>query len=704
MRVFGWAADASACGYYRLALPLDALAARGHRTLVSTVLPPGWLDADIIVGQRVCMPEPSQTWQRLARDGHLLVYEIDDNLFDLHPTNPGRRLFGDPAVQQRVRDNAAVASLVTVTTEALAQVMREINPNVVVLPNRIPGWLLAHNRPRRSRTTVGWAGSATHHADMAEIAAPLRQFLARHPEADLHLMGTDYSATMGLPVERIRFTPWAISVDAYLRMVDFAIGLAPLRPHIFNRSKCVDSGMRISTDRGVLQAGDLIPGMKVWRDGWRAIEAVKRDVSRPGLLVTMEGNYQLKLTPEHRMLVGDEWTRADLLKPGDRITMEAESVAPVDVQRVPWPAASRFIGKGGSRPATDPEDFLKAEEGPKLDITPRVARILGAYVGDGSVDHATKIQISCDGQDQDWIDLLMSDFLALGLRPATEKITTFSGQVLRRRRVTVSCASLLRAIEGMGLARPRPNGRPIRVVGVPEAIWRSPRDVVAEFLAGYFEADGHCAKSGVSVLSKDEKIVRDVQRLLLQFGITSTVRSRKHGCQNGYTGLYWSCTLRRAEADVFAKEIGFRSARKRQRLAEITSRPHSNAYRPMSWSRPVVSIEPCMVDPVDIQVEGGVFVLAGFVSHNSNLRVLELAALGIPVVTSEYGPYEDFVRPGETGFLVRRDHEWGTYLRELAGDRELREEMGAKARALAAEHTVEANVTVWEEAYRALLL
>ncbi|WP_347177255.1 glycosyltransferase [Parafrankia sp. EAN1pec] len=205
MRVFGWAADASACGYYRLGLPLEALKARGHRTLVSTVLPAGWLDADIIVGQRVCMPEPSQTWQRLARDGHLLVYEIDDNLFGLHPTNPGRRLFGDSAVQQRVRDNAAVASLVTVTTEALAQVMREINPNVVVLPNRIPGWLLIRDRPRRQRLTVGWAGSATHYADIAEIASPLRPHVFNRSKSPLRVLEV---AALGIPAVASEYGPY----------------------------------------------------------------------------------------------------------------------------------------------------------------------------------------------------------------------------------------------------------------------------------------------------------------------------------------------------------------------------------------------------------------------------------------------------------------------------------------------------------------
>jgi len=266
----------------------------------------------------------------------------------------------------------------------------------------------------------------------------------------------------------------------------------------------------------------------------------------------------------------------------------------------------------------------------------------------------------------------------------------------------VASAHLIRVLESLGLTRQRDNGNPIRVTRVPEVIWRSPREVIAEFLASYFEADGHCTSTGVKVLSKDEQLIRDVQRLLLQFGITSTVRSRTHRAQNDYSGLYWSCELRRAETDIFAKEIGFRSARKSQRLAEITGKPHSNAIKPITWSRMVALIEPCMVDPVDIQVEGSTFVLAGFVSHNSHIKALEYAARGITVIAFDAEPYSGFVVHGVTGFLVRRDHEWLRYLEELASDEGLRRSMGAKAKEVARAWTIEQGWTRWRDAYEAL--
>ena len=59
------------------------------------------------------------------------------------------------------------------------------------------------------------------------------------------------------------------------------------------------------------------------------------------------------------------------------------------------------------------------------------------------------------------------------------------------------------------------------------------------------------------------------------------------------------------------------------------------------------------------------------------MRALEYAARGIPVVASDCEAYRGFVQHGETGFLVRYDHEWGRYLRALVNDEAMRAEMGA---------------------------
>lgn len=84
----------------------------------------------------------------------------------------------------------------------------------------------------------------------------------------------------------------------------------------------------------------------------------------------------------------------------------------------------------------------------------------------------------------------------------------------------------------------------------------------------------------------------------------------------------------------------------------------------------------------------------------SALKALEYAARGIVVVASDVEPYRRFVRHGETGFLVQRDHEWGEYLEALAADEQLRIKMAAAARSQAAEWTIDRHIHLWEQAYR----
>ena len=84
-----------------------------------------------------------------------------------------------------------------------------------------------------------------------------------------------------------------------------------------------------------------------------------------------------------------------------------------------------------------------------------------------------------------------------------------------------------------------------------------------------------------------------------------------------------------------------------------------------------------------------------FNESKSWIAALIYAALGIPVVASDVGPYHDFVLHGETGFLFTTPGEMAGYLDALTRDPELRATMGANARAVARAHTYEANAWKW---------
>lgn len=274
MRIFGWPADWHGCAYYRVEMPLGELRNRGHHVTIAAIArgdaADAMMQADTIVAQRTCLPHPTARWQCLRqvnnpayrtwlhqpgnpnrdlieihaqaalRDRrHHLVLELDDDLWHVDPSSPRAYAFyRDPAVLERLGQNIARADTVTVTTHRLAERLTPINPNVHVIPNAIPTWLLTHERPRRSDgiITIGWAGSGTHAMDWAICDTAVRRVLG-HSRAELHVMGDWSLAWSRIPASKVRTTPWITSVDDYYQAIDFDIGLAPLAEHPFNWSK-----------------------------------------------------------------------------------------------------------------------------------------------------------------------------------------------------------------------------------------------------------------------------------------------------------------------------------------------------------------------------------------------------------------------------------------------------------------------------------
>lgn len=207
--------------------------ANGHNVSVHC----GWTEDcenyRVIVGQRISRYEALPLWRRLSLK-HRLVFETDDDVWAIDPTNFAAKLAHTPDVVEATELAVSYAHLVTVSTVPLAERVSRFNSNVVVLPNRIQAALLDVERPRRDRVTVGWAGGDSHLRDIALVANQLRRFFEQNPDVDHHQIGTDYRTALRLPG---RHTPWTRDVWQYYRSVDFDIGLAPLIDSVFNRSK-----------------------------------------------------------------------------------------------------------------------------------------------------------------------------------------------------------------------------------------------------------------------------------------------------------------------------------------------------------------------------------------------------------------------------------------------------------------------------------
>lgn len=253
MRVFAGHDGGSGCSWYRMTLPLgelghadddfevtfaDAGDSVSHKPVITAAMLRGY---DIIVGQRWNKHDGMSVWRGARTPFSRLVFETDDDVFSITPENwPAYKHYGRPDVRDAIEHMAATADLVTVTTEPLAAVMRELNPNVAVLPNCVPGWACSLPRRERARPRIGWMGGASHGVDVGIVAGPVRRFLKRFPGWDLQVNATDYRPTFKVAEDRAFFVPWVQVNDhpqEFYSSIDFDIGLCPLWPTTFSNSK-----------------------------------------------------------------------------------------------------------------------------------------------------------------------------------------------------------------------------------------------------------------------------------------------------------------------------------------------------------------------------------------------------------------------------------------------------------------------------------
>lgn len=246
------------------------------------------------------------------------------------------------------------------------------------------------------------------------------------------------------------------------------------------------------------------------------------------------------------------------------------------------------------------------------------AAILGYLVSEGTVNTRSKVEFAQKDEQ------VMDHFLALW--------RSVYSNVLQVRRVDVqredgyrshynvaggSRAEIRKRLAAVGLERAKAADK-----SIPWSVRRAPRGVMRAFLRTLFEGDG-CASVDerrtfdlrISYTSKSETLVRQIQTMLLYFGIVSAVRLEKRR-------ETWKLVIGgHGMAFKFAREIGFVSDRKQRVCAEARETQNSGEWKEQRgegvWALPVVRVDPReAVVTYDIQVDGEQFLANGLVSHN----------------------------------------------------------------------------------------
>jgi len=202
---------------------------------------------DLVVIQREFPAEYQQfrsVINRAREENKPIVFELDDLLLDLPSQHPDKvRLHFTKALLPIV-EAAALADLVTVSTEALKDYLSPLNENIITLPNFFDDGIWNFATPShetRQKITIGYMGGHTHLYDIRSILNVILKLIEQYPD-------TIVFKFWGVkpPEELLTLPQVSWEIPNTLRYHDFAdffqkqsvdFFIAPLAANEFNRCK-----------------------------------------------------------------------------------------------------------------------------------------------------------------------------------------------------------------------------------------------------------------------------------------------------------------------------------------------------------------------------------------------------------------------------------------------------------------------------------
>jgi glycosyltransferase involved in cell wall biosynthesis len=196
--VFSPAAE-DACAFYRMWIP--------HLNLpLSDYYFSGWnrdgtpaqMDLNRVLGKRVVIVQRQasihnlRAMQNMKACGLRVIYDLDDNLWNLPHGNPAKKAF--QAYRDQFSGCAQVADLITVSTQGLktaAATSLTHRKEILIVPNAIDFNLFKPKGIKRDDdlVVIGWGGSNTHTDDVKDVFQLIPEVLAACPKAMVEVAG-----------------------------------------------------------------------------------------------------------------------------------------------------------------------------------------------------------------------------------------------------------------------------------------------------------------------------------------------------------------------------------------------------------------------------------------------------------------------------------------------------------------------------------
>ncbi len=173
-----------------------------------------------------------------------LWLSLDDDHFNIPKTNPSYEVISNPIAIECHKECIRLATVVTVTTQALKDVVLEHCPeaNVEIIANAVNDYLfdLTPSYHQRNRTIL-IRGGGSHEADIEAYKEPILQLIKDYPEYKWAMVGycPKWLANSGIENDRLLVYDYTDLMKYFEILMELKpeIMIVPLEDTKFNRSK-----------------------------------------------------------------------------------------------------------------------------------------------------------------------------------------------------------------------------------------------------------------------------------------------------------------------------------------------------------------------------------------------------------------------------------------------------------------------------------
>jgi len=401
----------------------------------------------------------------------------------------------------------------------------------------------------------------------------------------------------------------------------------------FDQYQCLVGSTLINTSRGILQLRDVMVGDIVpTRIGPRKVEKIIKYFNAHTIKIITKSDNVICGTHNHRIEVLDKWVQeGDRKKPPNprKYFWKWKALGDIvegDVVRMSDTSFSSQVDVHKYRKMKIPNKFTntttKRYNNVKL---PEVmhedfAELLGIIWGDGNFQRkGDVVSITGTSDEIKYVEYLV------------ERVFNFKLIVNIKEKENCAFCQWSSKLLGDYFRANNIFKKPYdKRLCIPEAIMRSPKNVVGAFLRGIYSADGTVDKNDGSctLITSSFRMAKQVKYVMqMKFGIRSTI-SRIHldgsdSCFGKYGTIYHIKTT--GSRMDFYVNIGFCYNRKESILKKNVKRPGRNICEKVEKI-----VDAGLKDVYDLAIEEDhSYVANGFISHNSLYMKQQVEDLGI---------------------------------------------------------------------------